>query len=122
MRPSRFVMISVLLALAFASGGRGLAQIVADSHGSTATVSPLEQNVGASSSIATFVVGTGSVTAVTVPLGISLQGVVVGQFDDTTGHHGFLRAIDGSVTQLDVPSVTNQTYPTGINNAGVVVG
>ena len=123
MRPSRFLMVMfVLLALPFVLGGRGVGQTAADSYGPTPRVSSREQNVGSSSRIATFVVGTGSVTAVTVPLGISLQGVVVGQFNDTTGHHGFLRAIDGSVTQLDVPGVTNQTYPTGINNAGVVVG
>lgn len=62
----------------------------------------------------------------TVAQAISDQGTVVGQVC-TCGpgpflFHGFVRSSDGGFTEFDDPSGPGQTYPTGINDSGVIVG
>lgn len=58
----------------------------------------------------------------TIVTGINDNGQIVGSFGDLIGAHGFLLS-QGVYTLLDDPdSITGETAPAGINNAGVVVG
>jgi uncharacterized membrane protein len=65
----------------------------------------------------------------TVAMGINDVGEVVGNFVDMKGdnfhRHGFLRSKDGDFTTFDMTDtnfVNDFTSPTGINNAGQIVG
>jgi hypothetical protein len=51
---------------------------------------------------------------------INGAGQIVG-FNSSTGTHGFLDT-GRSFTQIDVPSATGGTVPTGINDSGQIVG
>ncbi len=58
----------------------------------------------------------------TTPIAINAQGVIAGSYvDQTSNQHGFVRAVDGSVTSIDVAGAV-QTTVTGLNDAGEVVG
>ncbi len=58
----------------------------------------------------------------TRPVGINLQGAIVGAFKDANGQqHGFLRSPAGSYTTIDVPGAT-LTQVLDINAFGVAVG
>lgn len=65
----------------------------------------------------------------TVPIGINLAGVIVGNYYDANGvSHGFLRNPNGTFTTFDSPGAgivsfdSNGTFPEGINLLGVVAG
>jgi probable HAF family extracellular repeat protein len=63
-----------------------------------------------------------SATIGTEALGINDQGQIVGQYNDSSGLHGFLYAA-GVFTPLDVPfSGTVATIAFGINDRGQIVG
>ena len=56
----------------------------------------------------------------TQEFGINNAGQVVGDFNDSSGTHGFINT-GGTFTTLDVPGAV-ETDASGINNAGQVVG
>lgn len=69
----------------------------------------------------------GEFTPIAVPgassteaLGINDRGIIVGQFTDASGTHGFIQD-KGIFTTVDVPGATSTTVQ-GINNAGLFVG
>jgi hypothetical protein len=53
--------------------------------------------------------------------GLSELGAVTGNYTATTGEHGFVQDVRGVLTSFDFPGGTG-TYPTGINNFGVITG
>jgi uncharacterized membrane protein len=57
----------------------------------------------------------------TLPGGIDDHGRIVGEYNDATGEHGFLRDRRGRLTRFDVPGAL-ATAPTRINNSGQIVG
>jgi probable HAF family extracellular repeat protein len=57
----------------------------------------------------------------TLPGGIDERGRVVGEYNDATGEHGFLRDRRGRLMCFDVPGAL-ATAPTRINNRGQIVG
>ena len=69
----------------------------------------------------------GEFTPIAVPgatsteaFGINDRGVIVGQFADASGTHGFLNS-HGDFTTINIPGATSTTVH-GINNAGLFVG
>jgi hypothetical protein len=63
----------------------------------------------------------------TVPQNINDLGVVAGQFVDTSSvTHGFLRAVNGKITTINVPGAGGGsgqgTFPVANNLAGEVAG
>jgi hypothetical protein len=63
----------------------------------------------------------------TFPAGITPGGAITGSYNDGFSvNHGFLRALDGTITTFDVPgagtSFNEGTVPSGINPAGVITG
>jgi hypothetical protein len=57
----------------------------------------------------------------TLPGGIDDRGRIVGEYNDATGEHGFLRDRRGRLTSFDVPGAL-ATVATRINNSGQIVG
>jgi len=57
----------------------------------------------------------------TLAYGINDAGQIVGEFDNSTGEHGFLDT-GGSFTQIDVPGASFGTLALGINDSGQIVG
>ena len=53
--------------------------------------------------------------------GISDSGVVVGNYGDSSGDHGFLRAKDGTITSFDAPGAAG-TLGDFLNSDGTAVG
>jgi hypothetical protein len=60
---------------------------------------------------------------------INNNGVITGNYGDSAGTHGFVRAPGGSFTSFDPPTICQipdliqpQTIPTGINDEGVITG
>ena len=60
----------------------------------------------------------------TVPSDIDERGQVVGAYFDreTQVVHGFLRAVDGTITTIDAPGSLFLTQAVGINERGDIVG
>lgn len=61
----------------------------------------------------------------TFPTAINLSATVAGDFIDSTGFHGFLRASSGTITTFNPPADSTSSGTTivyGINNSGAVVG
>lgn len=65
----------------------------------------------------------------TYPNAINASGAVVGSYQDANGtFHGFLRSRDGEYTTFDVPGADltpgdfNGTYPSAMNDLGVIAG
>jgi hypothetical protein len=58
--------------------------------------------------------------SITEALSINSTGVVVG-WDQSGLGHGFMRAVDGSITSIDVAGAQS-TYATAINDAGLIAG
>ena len=54
-------------------------------------------------------------------LGINDAGQIVGDYEDSTGEHGFLYS-GGTYTTLNDPLGTDGTFASGINDAGHIVG
>ena len=58
----------------------------------------------------------------TAPLAINQAGTVTGFYNDANNvEHGFLRAIDGTITTFDAPGA-QFTSPTSINSLGEITG
>src|ERR1700752_1304705 len=63
----------------------------------------------------------------TLPAQVTDSGLTVGSYVDVNGvSHGFVRALDGTITTFDAPSAGmgagEGTVPEGITDAGIVVG
>ena|SRR5215831_10738449 len=58
---------------------------------------------------------------ITVAQGINAAGQIVGQYNTSTGAHGFLLS-GGTYTTLDDPLATSGTVAHGINATGQIVG
>jgi uncharacterized membrane protein len=56
-----------------------------------------------------------------VAAAINQSGVIVGEYDDAVGTHGFLLKPDGTYTLFDAPGSVN-TNPSSINDAGAITG
>ena len=58
--------------------------------------------------------------------GSLVGGLVLGakllNYTASSGEHGFLRAVDGTIRTFDVPGTHDGTYATSVNGAGTVVG
>jgi hypothetical protein len=64
-------------------------------------------------------------TGGTFPGPINRGGTVVGEYINSTGFHGFLRAPDGTITSFNPPAdslTSGTTTPFALNNLGAVVG
>jgi hypothetical protein len=63
-------------------------------------------------------------TLLTEATGITDAGMIVGDFRDATGFHGFVYDpnMTPTWTVFDVPWPTDSTGPNGVNNAGTIVG
>jgi hypothetical protein len=65
---------------------------------------------------------------VTFPTAINPTGVITGNYTDSTflAFHGFVRALDGTITIFDAPGASTQpsqgTLPTANNPEGVITG
>jgi hypothetical protein len=55
------------------------------------------------------------------PQAINPSGVITGFYDDSSGRHGFVRALDGTITTFDAPG-SLFTQPQAITPAGTIVG
>jgi hypothetical protein len=64
----------------------------------------------------------------TVPASINSAGVITGNYEDANaGHHGFVRAADGTITTFNAPDASTAgfgkgTFPESINTAGMIAG
>jgi hypothetical protein len=63
----------------------------------------------------------------TIPEGINNQGAITGQYIDASGvNHGFLRALNGTITTFDAPDAGTGsgqgTIPSSPNPAGAITG
>ena len=77
---------------------------------------------------ATVAAGGGFTFAGTIPVGLDASGNIAGVFTDTNSlFHGFLRAVDGTITTFDVSGAGTTglfpgTVPISVNGAGDIAG
>jgi hypothetical protein len=57
-------------------------------------------------------------------IGINLSGEIVGRYlvDFSSGSFGFIRETTGNIVSFGVPNGDGGTFPSAINDAGVIVG
>jgi uncharacterized membrane protein len=55
-------------------------------------------------------------------IALNLSGEIVGRYVVPNGSFGFIRQTSGSLVDFGVPNADGETFPTAINDAGVIVG
>ncbi len=58
----------------------------------------------------------------TVPIAVNRSGTIAGAYFSSSIDHGFLLSAQGTFTTFDAPNGVNGTRPTGLDQAGTVVG
>jgi hypothetical protein len=82
----------------------------------------LQLEAGAGAATFTFVTIDPPGSTMTVPSGITDDGVIIGYYINSSGvYHGFMRTPDGTITTFDPPGSTF-TLPTSINLDGEIAG